>query len=1146
MDISSVYFTPVQSVNFLPLFHYLNVLGEIFYMEKLLTRKNRKEPFLIINAFYEHINNTKNEEATKRELVQKLLEGTDLYGGNKSEILDMKYVDDTLDYIVSSVVFSQNDNLYGYLSSIVSTSTDLKLSAFKKSVFEQLSYQRHLNEDGEVSCLTELSRAKIAETIIWPLFPEPVHDMTIINIQYIYALAGLKFAQTAQMNLTNSFHEYVTLAMTVETSAIGKKISESILQIFALPAMIYYAWKEKEKFNQRTIKYLIKDEDFWTDVFFTLFTDLNSAFEAVHQTNSLYQFHIVMSEFINRTVMARDLLHKYCNLNETESLIDDYKTYSASTRCPNGIKLPNLEFAYDAQLSLIREKYRLMEIDLIRTAFNEFPHMRDLINSPLTTVYRSEPKPYGAFCNMCPPVSPSYKANINFFALENQEQIEFFALERNENNVTLLFEKGQKSKFNNFVGLPEERSLQISMVMDRFKKVGENFDVFVEKVTEKKADNFKKLLFAYGYDKTSMEKFYEIIEAFIPFYHCIKYANAGEQGLAAISCFGDVVTLIPFTGFFQIGYKISTTTINRFLLATEISLRTYCLRQAMLRTMTVGLRNAATDLGDIFSKIVFTKQMFKSLSISVIRALDPGFELVGRLTLRAKALIGGIIKHYKGISKRLPSLKSAKFETISQHLTMKSTDNLELSLLESKIEGRDVFRFIYRKEPYGPKCVRLSKGYAELRQVIGFEKETPVVISKVSKRGKVFYRKINLQTEKAFGLEMKLNKHGQLENVRQPLRHHLYMIKTEGFGGRGALMIKRERSIMNAANLVANANIGVSKQKAELTLRHYVLEVHNPEITEDIVDLGIEVENFGNIEVQDFIKEHIIGTDGNFIVDPTLNKYLPVPTYHEFALDWIRTQQINHIYNEFYVTNPKDLENLMYSSRMMFSANYNIKEINNKLAALYGRNFKEIDIKTSFETYISKKVFEHSTFEDYYAILVWRLYGYSNIKNPIISKLVEKSLYKLAIRQASQESSGMSSKILFHLEIRNPVTIEQNLSQLHGLNTWAHRIHFSTSEEEIYKELLELDFYKHNAGEKHEIFMYEVHIDSSYLAVDLNDLSLLKNRNVLIPEIPYVIFTAEKKKIISCDVNYIVMHNRPISKETVISKLMNKINKDNE
>ncbi|XP_043466017.1 uncharacterized protein LOC122500919 [Leptopilina heterotoma] len=1156
MDNSSTLFTPIQSVNFLPLIYCLNVLGDVFYSEQLLTKANKRKPFLIINTLYEHLDKTKNETEAKQQLVQKLLNGTDLYGGNKDEILDMDYVDKTLDHIVSGVVFLQWNNLYGYLGSVVSTSTNLKLSDFKKTLIRDLSYLRHLDDDDEVSSLTELSITRIVEALIWPLFPERKHDITIISVEYLYALAGLKLAQTAQMNLTDmNFHRYVTLGMTTEVTAISKELPESVLQIFALPAIIYYAYKEREKFNQRKVKIFINNEDFWSDAFFTLFTYLYSTFETIRQealaSNSLYQFHLEMSKFKNRTVVARETLHKECSyLNDTylESLIEDYKTYSSSTRCHRHAKLlPNLELVYEAQFHSIKEKYRLMELDFIRSAFDDLPLLKTLINSTGTIVYKASPKPNDMYCYLCPPTMPTFNPNIILFGVKGENQTVFFALEHNENNVTLILHRGEKIEFNTRIGLGENVEVEVPLVRTRIKQPEESFDFFVEKIAEMKAEEFRKQLFGYGYDTTSMEKFFEILKAFIPFYHCIQYARAGEQGMAALTCIGDVVGLIPFVGVFNIGFKMSTMTINRFLLTAELSLRSYTLRQAILTTMTVGLRNTALELSGIFSKVIFTKQMFKAVSVGVIRTLDPGFELVGKLTTRGSVLIGKVMnKAFKQVSKKFPSLnfKYAKFENILLHLTGQSAKSADIKIVSvpgierKEIEGREVFRFIYPggKEPFGPKYIQLSKGYAELRHLNGFEKEIPVVITKVSKRGRIFFKRINLETEELFGLELKLNKHGKLENAKQPFRQHIYKIKTEGLGGRGAIMVRREKSITDAVKLVVDAKIGVNRYNAEKTMRHYVLESNIPSNIDDLVDVEIDFGKLNDLEIQNFVTEHVSGIDELPMIDPNLNKYLPVPTYYDFALDWIRTKQISQVYSEFYVKNPDGLEKILYNSRIVVNPNFHTLEARNKISGLY--NLKndqvhQVDLQTALNIYSSTNIFEHSTFEDYYALLIWQHNGFTNIMNPFLATQIKNSLYRLAIRQSNND---LRKKKLFQLEIRRPLEFERDPSQLVDKILIFFKIQLSMSEIEMYKELL-----AYQPREPVQIFLYEVKIDSSYLAVDLEDIISIKDAAVLLPDMPYVIQSAKRTVIMGFDIIYVIMQNEPIAKETVIAKLMNEI-----
>lgn len=1144
-------FDPVQTVQFLTLCTYMNKLSNLFYDEQLIKEEDRNETFTIVNTFYEYLDRSKNETELKEQIIRKLLEGSDLYGGQENETLDIEYVNRTFDYIISNAVFSQSGNIFGYLAEIVSTSESLKLSAFKQTAFERLSYLRNLNDDGDVSNLTQLAIGKIAEDLLWPLLPNATRDMDVVSVKYLYSLAGHKLSQSAQMNMSEvSFQKYATLAMAMEASVIGDELPKSVLQIFALPALFYYAHKERANITQYPMKQLIKDEDFWSNAFFTFFTFLSSTFETIRQealaTNSLYQFHLEMSKFKNRTAVARDVLHKQCsNLNATylESLIDGYKTYSSSSRCHKLAKLlPNLELVYEAQFYSIKEKYRLMELDLIRSAFDQFPHIRDLINSTDAIVHKSYP--IGDFvCYMCVIVPPDNKPNVHLFGILHKDQVEYFALEQNENNVTLLLQKDGKEDFNKRVGLPFGTDLEIYIQAPQFKESKKDFNFFIEKFAEQRADEFKKQLFNYGYDKTSMEKFFDILKAFVPFYNCVEYAMNGEHDIAAFSCTGDVVALIPLAGIFSIGFKISSLTINRFLTTAELSLRTYTFRQAILAT-TIGLRRVAIDLSGTFIKVVFTKEMFRKLSVAVIRTLDPGFELVGKLTISGSAFIGKIINNaFKRLSKNFPTLnfKYAKFETIWLHLTGQGAKSADVKIVPvpgTQIEGREAFRFIYPggTKPYGPKYIQLSRGYAELRHLIGFEKEIPVVTSRVSKRGKVFYRRINLQTEEPFGLELKLNKYTKLENVEQPFRQHIFKLKTEGLGGLGALATRRSESIREACQLIATSQIGVTRQAAMREMKHYILLTDSPTTAEDL--MKIELSNFGTFKRDEF--HNVLETYKTNAGDETdLTLYLSTPTYAVFALDWIRNVRISPMYNKYYVRDTKTMEHLLFGNKKTESTNMSRK----KIADLYGQKYfleRNELIENAVQNYfrdMSRKAYD---FQDYYAVYAWRHRKYESLpKNSIDTKRLQESLYRLAVRGSTDE---FRRKVLYHFDIKDLLPINTDLSKIIGETVSTKGFILSVGDESSLLERF-LDFPKRISDDNmQQIFLYKSNIDTNCLTVDLYGVMSMQNPvTVILPDIKFKIINVERKIIYGYNVVFLELVNVPTQKEIMIAKYMSKI-----
>ncbi|XP_051164697.1 uncharacterized protein LOC127283714 [Leptopilina boulardi] len=1147
MNETSLFMYSAQTFQFLSILTYINKLSDIFYSQDLLESNNQFQHFAIINAYFEHLNRTSNEADAKRHLVLKLLQGSDLYGGHENETLDIEYVDATFHYIISNIIFADYGNVYGYLAKIVNLSNNLTLSFLKENILKDLMSLEFLTPNGTLSKLSLLSSVRIRDDFLLSFFPQPEKDMNITDIDYIYAQAGLIFAHSGKINTTNvTFNDLIVLSQTLELAVLQNITNQSALTIFTLPALLFNAGNEAKKFNQQYVADCVQNENFLTETLNSLFSYLNETFLTInreaYESSPFYQFSITMSKFKSRTVLAEDFLRQQCNLkneSEYESAIDKYKLFASSSECPNNesILLPNVDQVYQNQIDVLQEKYHsFMEIFLQQVFYEA--KLVDLINSTKTTVYESQTVPIQTSCFPvpCPPYQPRLNPNIYLFALRTSDGDFYYALVKSESNLTLLYYNSDPEEFLNKVGLSRKENLEISANPRILKYSFETYETFIDRLARLKAKEFANELYFTGYEKTFKEKIVDGLVAFIPFYNCIKFSKAGDNVGASFSCISDVISWIPFAGqLLQLSSKIGTMAFNNLLLATGVTVRTFTARQAIRISMEVGLHEASSGLMEIVKNVIFTKEMFKSLFVGLVRTVDPGFEFVGRLHWKGGLLLGKLFKKtWTVTAKKYPFIKVNFPKEIWQQLTKASFQSADdsgmIPVLLGQRDGYDVFRYRYPggEKRFGPKFLRLPNTNAELRRVIGFNAETPVVVSRINKY-KVYYKKIDLKTKNTYGLELELNHNGLLRPVRPSFREHIGTIMREGLSGRGKVMIERERSINEAANLIANSNPYLSRSSVKSVLKHYVLAVERPlGMQEDLTNVMIDpvlinqIEDVNHISLKKYLGENLLAGD------LALNNYLIIPTYKDFALDWIRTNGIHNSYSQFYVENSAKLDSLRSSYVIDNFIKADLEEFKNKYGSLYGsyQNIVKSDFSRVYNKYNSINARRFVSFQDYIGLTI---YSTSGVKNP--NRHIKNTLYKLAIRQADE--TIQFSKKLFCLKgkTKEEFQIDKLLAKGDLVNS-NFFLRASSKEKFIDNKVIEI-INKNLIPVK-----YEIHLDSNFLAVNVNRvIPTNEELFVILPNVEfYIDDIIEEINIIT-----VKMYNKPTVKELSLVKYMSEI-----
>lgn len=1104
------------SVQFLSVFTYMNILSDILYLNNFLQKEEQHQSFPIINALYEYL-----EVNETKELVQQLLRGTNFYGGAKNESLDEKYIDATLEYIVTKTVFSQYGNIYGYLAKVISSSNNLNPSYLRIKMYHQLDNVTDLNENGTISHLSDFAKLQITRQLLWPLFPRPQKKMKIIDIDYIYAQAGLMLSRLG--NFKNlSFQRLILMALPIET------MDKSFLQVFFLPALLYYAHKERGMFRNKNIAGLISDQNFWVTAFDMLFSHLNRTIGNINQKiekNTLYQFQFAMAKFKTRTNLAREILFNCYRDNGTiDEAVKDYKTYPSGSYC-FGKPLENLNEVYTKQISEIKNKYYLLLRDFIQVAFDE-ANVTDLINSS-TVVVGARPVPIMTFCYPipCGGYEQQVQQNVSLISVRHNDKETIYAIILGADNITLLNYHQNRELFVRKLGLLPGTEFEAKF-WNYLKNPDESFLNLKNRIAEEKAKYFSKQLHAFGYEETRAEHIMDILLGLIPFYNCVKYSKNGEILEATLSCFQDVVIFLPLAGqLSKILFKLSDVALVSTLRLTGTVLRTMSLRNVLNLElkMTMGMMSS-----------IVTKKVLRSLALSVLDTMDPGFRLFYKI-LPSKLSLQKVLKNISKAVYKFPVFRTDLLRIKS--MWRKLLRDKKIQVVIGKKDGHDIFRYAYRNKPYGIKYIRLSNQNAELRQMIGFKKEVPVVVSRTT-FNKVYYRRINLLTEQTEGIEWTL-KDNLLHPVRLPFREHITKIVTEGLSGKRKLKVERRNQFKKAMKIMTEGS-DVSVLKARSILQRYMLTVkHEGEVQLE----KVEPINFGlDFDVNDpnTLKKYL----GDYKPDVNLNEYfLSVPTYEDFARDFISGKSMS-TYDEWLIPNSKEMTTLIYNRRIDFS-NIDEKSAFGKISTIYG-DFEKFGLSTKdvLRQYDKYNLGRFTTIGDLYSIMLWvqNDHTFRNL-NEVAQLSIQMALYKLTVAMVDEDHLQHAG-VVFWVEMKDPLMIHKEIEEAKRRSLITNRFMFTTSDEKVAHEYLNVEQNIIDSGEVRRKIpvLYEMNLRHRYLVSNVNTIVAGDRSPIaVLPNMEFDVMETEKKFVAGKEVYYVKMCNRPINKEVVLLKIAQNI-----
>lgn len=1059
MDIGN--FTNSFDLQVVSIFSYINVLSDILFADNYLEKSDQHKQIPIVNALYHYLQDKNDIDERKIKLVQRIINGSDLYGAKDEEKLDLHFVNNLLNHIIKSLVFQKYVNIYGFIAEAVRTSSNESLVALKNHLKNSLQTMRFENENGEPSALDPVAIEGIFENFIKPLFPFE-NDISIISLDFIYGQAGRMFLLSGETNSSKEenlnleiFQQCIQLAHVIEQLVAANQVNRTALKIFSIPALIYYVYKEKSNFRSE-IGNIVTDPHHWALAYEALFSYLNKTFTETRklENDHSYQFYVALSNYKNRTTLARETMEKHCpplSEQEIQKEITKYKNNPKNYNCRNK-SLEDLNQNFHQLINDITLKYYTYEIEICQQAFGDFASS---INQNNVVISKGN---FRNYFYMTIGFNESHlqliKPTDDFFEFyyPNNETYLYFALLRNGYHVHLIQvnERPNLIRRKIFGKMGRLRNNIFSTLM---KRENENFSLFLSKLALEKSKNFNDSLNLSGYDKTRTEWWEEFGLSLIPFYTCVNSIKLGKTISASISCPMDMILMIPIVGTAaNIGGKMAASVSKSLITISQTTFSTMALRTSMQSTLKVTTSLLSKEVAQFIA--LFELKTFQQLGTQFARLMDPGFEfffLIGKGGMRS------IENFIKIIEKKTPT----SFESIKAML--KFSENGIRAKEVGTLFGKKVFvnSLLGTESGFGYKYIRLATGeIAELRTIPELNQQVPVIVTRITENGEKIYRRISLETGKEYGDEILIT-------------HWL------------------EQSNPGSLQKIDNVDGNILKGYRKISTSNKI------EILKLATDYAKKVDKLSEQEIMKELKQYTFPTESG-------------KTEFNFVQEWLNHPKLKPpIWAEIYKIPESDLFFQLKFKETIDNPHITMKEAARKIQILYPVNtyrsvLQELPVDKIMTDFIEKKAYSQVTFEDYYALRNYGANGYKKMGEDCHqARRIKNAIYRLAIRQ-SEEPGEIYTKQLYRGETRIPESIDKELSDINGEFEFTR---FTSTTSDVSTAVT----YSKIGSPKFTQVIYDMKFDEPILRARVEDLFILNEKEtILLPGTKFHIDRVQK------------------------------------
>ncbi|XP_051159207.1 uncharacterized protein LOC127280333 [Leptopilina boulardi] len=1036
------YTNPLETVQFISICSYLYALSDFLFIAKYLPEVDQNKQIPVVNALYDYLEDYHDNQAMKLKLIRYLLKGSDLYGEEESENVDIIFVNTMFDYIIKSLVFNKYGNIYGFLAEVVRKTQNLQLDILFKEMLSNLQNARFENEYGEASRLTPLAANRIFTDIILPLFPQSKRNINILSLDYILAQAGLLYLKPGKINTAyytdfeninstvldqeNLFDEYLIIGLIIRKNQINNNRSLSNLRAFALPALLVYF--STTVVQNENITNIIFNPHYWEAAYEHLFSYIDAFYDEivgklVNDTN--YQLHTVLLKFYKLLANVNNLLNIYCNHLTSAGPIQ-LTTSSLLHECLKEFILQSMSESLTNYINEVGEIFQKHDLKSIQQSFGE-PLLKSLksANVVIDLLAPTDNVVLGIFDNA---TRLPYDL-FNFYYPEN-ETTEYYALMRDNytTNLIKIADKGENLKEN--IGIDLQTLLNHRFHRVHLKLSNQPLDVFWQEFIGYKKLRLKSYLSFTDSDQRKGDWWKEFGLTLVPFYQS-NIENAADN------------SHIQYVGGFDDIKYFNELPNNTSLLIFQEKTRTL-LSSIGTTIKSIYLKNITDELSDYTIKLNTKKPIqlqnntnnmehFEKLALHLE---EPGFEI--------ESITNDNLMFLNLIISKLQNKKLYPFISVKNYLhnmqIFKSNSSRQINIL-----GNRVKRIMYIKSKnsitntgYGYKFIYLAPyKTAYLRTDFETNKKMFLSLNHTEPNGEKMYSIIqidNYEHEQSYIFEIN-NQLRKTISAAKFLGIYMYFYEDE------KCYVDFKEKFELAKILQCSLFEGLKETKRHITERVQVALTINQNIPKQLI--------METMKLYEFPNEGRI--DLKFVEEWVKNKNLTLP-------EWSKHYRI---------------ENHALFFKLKHNVNLDVITLTNfdgtfKIDSIYPfRDRQKIESGTSIEKIIENFNVEDArfavSFEDYYAIRNFVTTGYMRITDSTHeASFMKIALYKLAIRQSDDPDSEFE-KILWRTESM-PIDIINRtftLGKIHTLKkflttytTNVSAINFATVAKPGYKNIL--------------------------------------------------------------------------------------------
>lgn len=676
---------------------------------------------------------------------------------------------------------------------------------------------------------------------------ESVKNMRLDDHQFAPLYSGSQFLSDLGLS-AYSPAEATNVGENMWKLAFDEGITEDKISYFSAPAQFFIASRSSNHANQPD------------DIDNMLSDAVNDYLQYRHQVeemskdiNQKYQnYRLSVSEWLSKGKLA-DKIIEQCPTNELPRKRAGFKNdigtrennreiavESAKQLYLNNINKPcntapnNLNDEYQKLTANVANSYREIDKYLIRSVLEALPQQEyDFITAPdadvcLGGISMSTSRGTWAAYNY------AYNNDINISLLKTDliavkrgnteriyalkgihEDMEGYKIFRVDRDIHRYIDYGilDYNYFGNNLFVTDSKiesprdTFRYTIFTDSKKNLGQRGDTqsFIDSLSDIHRNKIYNGLYTSGDNKSDIQKIWNVIKHFIPFYDCVEGVINNNPVQAVPSCLMDAVAFIPVFGQ-------AASLSSKFGMGLMKGLRH--------GTNIVGKVPLSSAVRNVLREITLpTTVELQVLGKGALRALDPGFEL---LTRGSQKLGHALIKRLMADAKTASLGRKITVSGVVNNLPSASLSTHKVALLPNseirtpiqeigKIGGQKIYVRINPEtnELFGKRYTLNS--HNQLVEKIEFESPLHIPFSIKTKsiyypmlakhinvapsgidNGQQIWQQLSPDRTKYIGRKYVVNSAGKLENQPLSFKERMYNLKTEGLGGKGANKVAKQ------------------------------------------------------------------------------------------------------------------------------------------------------------------------------------------------------------------------------------------------------------------------------------------------------------------------------------------------------------------